>query len=278
MFNPRTNSADKDRRFLITGISVGLAKRLKVPDDFFVLSQALSFQHYNLKNYNTGLFTFGDGFSNNLSYTIALSRNSSGPNPIYPMRGSDFSISAKFSPPYSLFSSTDYGNLQNLAEYQIKENGRFVRAGTSPGDSNRYLDDNEVQLGVNTVVDQGKVDQEKFKWLEFYKIKFKGAWYQSVVDKLVLKTQADFGFLGAYNNDRGIIPFERFFVGGDGLGTYSLDGREAISLRGYPNQSLSDVDGGTIYNKFSLELRYPITLKTNCIYICAFVFRGWRII
>ena len=70
----------------------------------------------------------------------------------------------------------------------------------------------------------------------------------------------EFGFLGAYNNDRGIIPFERFFLGGDGLGNYSLDGREVVQLRGYPNQSLSSQDGGTIYNKFSLELRYPITL------------------
>jgi len=250
LFNPQTNSADKDRRFLITGLSVGLAKRLAEPDDFFVLSQSLSFQHYNLKNYNTGLFTFGDGFSNNLSYTVALSRKSSGPNPIYPMSGSEFSVSAKFSAPYSLFNDVDYGNLGSQEEFQIKENGQFVRAGTNPGDPNRYLATDEVELGVNTVVDVARVDQEKFKWLEFYKIKFKGAWFQKVVDKLVLKTEANFGFLGAYNNDRGIIPFERFFVGGDGLGNFSLDGREAIALRGYPNQSLSDLDGGTIYNKF----------------------------
>lgn len=275
LFNPQTNNADKSRRFLITGLSVGLAKRLAEPDDYFVLSQALSFQHYNLKNYNTGLFTFGNGFSNNFSYTAALSRNSSGPNPIYPMSGSEFTISAKLSLPYSLFNNVDYGDLENQDEYQLKDaNGNFLNANAGqpgePANLGPTLDDGEV-----SVVDRGKVDQEKFKWLEFYKIKFKGAWYQNIVDKLVLKTEANFGFLGAYNNDRGIIPFERFFVGGDGLGTFSLDGREAIALRGYPNQSLSNLDGGTIYNKFSLELRYPITLKqTASIYALTFLEAG----
>ena len=74
------------------------------------------------------------------------------------------------------------------------------------------------------------------EWLyEFYKIKFKGEWFAALTKKLVLRPAFEFGFLGAYNNDRGIIPFERFFLGGDGLGMYSLDGRETIALRGYPN-------------------------------------------
>ena len=105
-----------------------------------------------------------------------------------------------------------------------------------------------------------EIDQERYKWLEFYKIKFKGEWFAALTKKLVLRPAFEFGFLGAYNNDRGIIPFERFFLGGDGLGMYSLDGRETIALRGYPNQSLSNQDGGTIYNKYSLEMRYPISL------------------
>ncbi len=85
----------------------------------------------------------------------------------------------------------------------------------------------------------------------------------------------EFGYMGAYNNDRGLVPFERFFLGGDGLANYSLDGREVIQLRGYPNQSLSTNDGGTIYNKFSLELRYPITLKQAAsIYALTFVEAG----
>ncbi|MFN3641181.1 MAG: BamA/TamA family outer membrane protein, partial [Flavobacterium sp.] len=83
------------------------------------------------------------------------------------------------------------------------------------------------------------------------------------------------GFLGAYNRDRGLVPFERFFVGGDGLMNFALDGREIIQMRGYPNQSLSEIDGGTIYNKFSLELRYPITLKgAASIYALSFIEAG----
>jgi len=122
-------------------------------------------------------------------------------------------------------------------------------------------DDNEI-VERNQASDRiSEIDQERFKWLEFYKIKFTGDWYSKIKGKLVLRPRFEFGFLGAYNNDRGIIPFERFFLGGDGMATYRLDGREAIALRGYPNQTLSDNDGGSIYNKFSLELRHPITLK-----------------
>ncbi|MBT8309895.1 MAG: BamA/TamA family outer membrane protein, partial [Flavobacteriaceae bacterium] len=96
-----------------------------------------------------------------------------------------------------------------------------------------------------------------------------------VIDKLVLRPRIEFGFLGAYNNDRGIIPFERFFLGGSGLGQFALDGREVIALRGYDDQVLSSQDGGSIYNKFSLELRYPITLKQSAsIYGLAFLEGG----
>lgn len=236
LYNPMTRDADKSKRFNITGITVGLAKRLTQPDDFFMLSQAVSIQHYDLKNYNTGLFTFGNGYSNNLAYTIGLSRNNTYTDPIYPTGGSSFSVTAKFSPPYSLLNNVDYAALKEEREK------------LNPMDPDDY-----ARMGV--------IDQERYKWLEFYKVKFKGDWYTNLVaNKLVIKSSLEFGFLGAYNQDRGVIPFERFFVGGDGLGNYSLDGRESIAMRGYPNQSLSTQDGGTIYNKFSLELRYPITL------------------
>jgi outer membrane protein insertion porin family len=235
-----TQRADRSQSFEISSLTLGIAKRLRVPDDYFTLSQAISFQYYNLQNYFTGLFTFGNGNSNNIAYTISLSRNNTAVNPIFPTSGSSFIISGKFTPPFSLFSDTDFGNLQNLPEYK--------RLDTTTGE---------------LVVDQAKIDQEKFKWLEFYKIKFNGTWYSRIIGKLILKTQADFGFLGTYNKDRGAIPFERFFLGGDGMANYSLDGRETIALRGYDNQSLSSRDGSTIYNKFSLELRYPITLKPS---------------
>ena len=232
-FNYLTGRANKDQFFEISGAQIGLAKKLRVPDDYFILSQSIGYQYYNLNNYYTGLFTFGDGKSNNIFYQINLTRDNTYVNPIFPLGGSQFSISAKLSLPYSLFNDIDYGDLENQAEYQ-NEDG-------SP--------------------DQAKIDQEKFKWLEFYKIKFKGSWYTRIIDKLVLKTHAEFGFLGAYNNDRGVIPFDRFYLGGDGMSQYAMDGRETVALRGYTNQALSDRDGSTIYNKFSLELRYPITLK-----------------
>ncbi|WP_435578270.1 outer membrane protein assembly factor BamA [Gilvibacter sp.] len=246
-FDFRSRDADRSRKFLITGGSLGIAKRLKWPDDFFQISHAVSFQHFDLKNYITNLFTFGDGFSNNLAYTIGLSRDNTTVNPIYPLGGSQFALTAKLTPPWSLFSSTDFGNLQNDPEFQ----------------------------DANGNPDQARIDQERFKWLEFYKIKFNATWYTRVVDKLVLRTHAEFGFLGAYNNDRGIPPFERFFVGGDGLGAFSLDGREVVQLRGYPNQSLSTIDGNTIFNKFTLELRYPISLKQLAtIYALTFIEGG----
>ncbi len=251
LYDPRTRDADKSKRFNITGLTVGVAKRLTQPDDFFTLSQAVSFQHYDLQNYNTGLFTFGNGYSNNLAYTIGLSRNNTRTDPVFPTGGSSFAVTAKFSPPFSMLNNVDYTALKE------------ERATLNPSNP-----DDLARMGV--------IDQERYKWLEFYKVKFKGDWYTNVVaNKLILKSAFEFGFLGAYNQDRGVIPFERFFVGGDGLGNYSLDGRESIALRGYPNQSLSSQDGGTIYNKFSLELRYPITLGAQAkIFALSFIEGG----
>tara|TARA_R110001583_G_scaffold85577_2_gene224342 strand:+ start:5908 stop:8508 length:2601 start_codon:yes stop_codon:yes gene_type:complete len=248
LYDPVTRNADKSKRFNITGITVGLAKRLSVPDDYFTLSQSVSFQVYDLQNYNTGLFTFGNGSSKNLSYAIGLGRNNTYNDPIFPTGGSSFNVTAKMSIPYSLFNNVDYESLKNERDAQL-----LIRDDASQSTANR----------TNASTRIGEIDQERYKWLEFYKVNFKGDWYTEVVKNLVLRPSIEFGFLGAYNNDRGVIPFERYFVGGDGLNTYSLDGRETIGLRGYPNQSLSDPDGGTIYNKFSLELRYPITLKAS---------------
>jgi outer membrane protein insertion porin family len=250
LFDPQSRRADKSRSFNITGITFGASTRLKKPDDFFLLSQAISFQHYDLNNYNTGLFTFGNGTSNNLSYTIGLSRNNLYNDPIYPTGGSNFSISAKATFPYSLVNGVDYEALADERESLDP---------TDPDDLERI----------------GEIDQERFNWLEFYKIKFKADWYTELTKKLVLRPSVEFGFLGAYNNDRGVIPFERFFLGGDGLGNFALDGREIIQLRGYPNQSLSTQDGGSIYNKFSLELRYPVTLGAQAkIYALTFLEAG----
>ena len=246
-YNFTTGLADKSQYFKIRGINFGLAKRLQVPDDYFTLSQTIGYQYFDLNNYYTGLFTFGDGVSNNLFYAIALSRNNTYTNPIFPTGGSTFTIGAKLTFPYSLVNNIDYGNLKNLAAYQD--------ASGNP--------------------DQAKIDQERFKWLEYYKLNFEGTWYTRIIDKLILRTHAEFGFLGAYNPDRGNIPFERYFLGGDGLQQYAMDGRETIALRGYENQSLSSRDGSTVFNKFSLELRYPITLKPSAsIYALSFLEAG----
>jgi len=266
-FANTVSGVDRSRSFDIFSVSLGLAKRLQVPDDFFVLSQAISFQYYNLNNYNIGLFTFGDGSSRNLAYTIGISRNNKGVNPIFPTYGSEFSLTGKFTPPYSLFNGIDYKNLQNEDEYKLRNaNGEYINT------------DGSLVTGQNpdlAVVDQGKVDQKRFNWLEYYKIKFKADWFTKIYGKLVLRSLGEFGYLGSYNKDRGIVPFERFYVGGDGLANFAQDGREVIQLRGYPNNSLSNDNGGTIYNKFSLELRYPITLKAAAsIYLLTFLEGG----
>ena len=185
-----------------------------------------------------------------------MSRNNTATNPIFPTSGSEFSISAKVTLPYSAFSSTDYEALANERE-ELEE----VRP-----------DDPDFVDATERISD---IDQTRFKWLEYYKLKFKGTWYTTLIGKFVLRTNAEFGFLGAYNKHRGVPPFERFYLGGDGLGSFSLDGREVIAHRGYPNQSLSSIDGNPIYNKFSLELRYPITLKQLAsIYAITFIEGG----
>lgn len=286
-----TRDVDKSKSFNILTLQVGLAKRLTVPDDYFVLSQSISYQHYDLNNYNTGLFTFGNGASRNLAYTIGLSRSNKGVNPIFPTYGSEFSISAKVTPPYSLFNGIDYSKLGDQKEYK-----RTAEADATQGDANGivirkgdYLDanGNKVNTYQEAAADPAKVDQKKYNWLEYYKVKFKADWYTKVYGKLVLRTLTEFGFLGAYDQSRGLVPFERFYLGGDGMANYSMDGRETIQLRGYPNNSLTPIIedktdsrygqqiGATIYNKFSMELRYPITLKSSAsIYALTFLEAG----
>ena len=201
----------------ITGIGLGLGKRLQWPDDYFTILHSVNFLRYELEDYQTTLFNFNNGYSNNLNYSTTFSRNSIF-NPIYPRSGSQFSLALELTPPYSLFNNKDYENLN---------------------------------------------DQEKYKLLEYNKFKFNGTWYSALLGDLVFRTHFEFGFLGTYNNKVGLPPFERFFVGGDGLSGYSIDGREVIALRGYPNGSLSEDGGDAIYNKYNIELRYPISLNPS---------------
>ena len=230
--NPQTFDVDRSRSLGIVGASIGLGQRLNWPDDFFQLSQSISYQSFNLNNYGfrVGTDVLNNGTLNNLSYSATISRNSAGPGPIFPTYGSEFSFGVKATLPYSLFSDRDYSQLE---------------AG------------------------------EKYKWLEYYKLNARGKWYTSFTDKLVLMTNAEMGFLGFYNPEIGLSPFERYFVGGDGIAVFQLDGREVIGLRGYENNRLSSQDGGSIYNKFQLELRYSITDSPSAsIYTLGFLEAG----
>jgi len=218
-----------------TGLHVGLGKRLAVPDDYFTLTQNISIQRYDLSNY-TLVDGFRDGHSNNINYRIALSRNSVF-NQFYPKNGSTFTISGEFTPPYSLFDGKDYSD-------HIKEEDNISSS-------------------------------DKYEFLEYYKMKLSTDWYTNLFSDFVVRAHSEFGFLNYYNEEVGPPPFERFHLGGDGLSGFSLDGREIVALRGYPNQSLSSARGGSNYVKYTMEARYPLTLNpSSTIYGLAFAEAG----
>ena len=255
---------NKDQGFSITGVTAGLAKKVQWPDDFFVVSHSLGYQRYEFNDYNLGLFNFGNGSANAFTYTLGISRNATAGGRIFPRGGSNFEITGKFTPPYSLFNSKDYRALKEESEELTEK--RYSSEGLTTEESTQLEE----------------VDQERFRWLEYYKVKFKGDWYTTLVGDLVLRTNAELGFLGSYNSAVGNVPFERFYVGGDGMGNFTLDGRDVVQLRGYDNQALTpvdpdtgSVDGALLYNKFSMELRYPLTLKPSAsIYGLAFMEGG----
>ncbi|MGB2274048.1 MAG: outer membrane protein assembly factor BamA, partial [Flavicella sp.] len=255
--NYQTYDVDKSRRLNILGATIGLGQRLTWPDDYFTLSQAISFKQYDINQYNIGLLNFenGTGVSSNLSYSVTLGRNSSGPSRIFPTTGSDFSFGVKLTLPHSLFSDRDFSTIEDDPEFQDAQ----------------Y--DNGVYVGQTA--NQGRINEEKFRWLEYYKLSYKSKWYTPLVDKLVLMTGVEFGYLGHYNKYLKEIPFERYYVGGDGLQQNQFDGREVVGLRGYENSSLSQNVGDKVYNKFTMEVRYPVTLKPSAsIYVLGFAESG----
>jgi len=238
IFSNGLPSYDENRAsFKIDGITLGLGKRLTWPDDFFTLYQGINFQLYKLQNYGT-IFPIGSGTGNynNISYEIILGR-SSVDAPIFPRKGSEISLGLELTPPYSLLNNKDYSTID---------------------------------------------DDEKYQWIEYHKWKFKAYWYFEIFEKLVLTPRFRFGFLGHYNSQLGTTPFERFYLGGDGLGQQNnYDGRELISLRGYENESVTPEHyknpniGGTIFARYTLELRYPISLNpSSTIFVLAFVEAG----
>ena len=224
-------TGDERQEIQVSGLSLGIGKRLKNPDDYFTLYNGLNFIQYKLSN-SQSFFSFRNGESNNVNYQVNLGRNSVD-QLNFPRQGSNFLLSIKLSPPYSMFDNIDdYSSL---------------------------------------------TDQEKYKWVEYYKWKFKATWFSPFTEKLILATKTEFGFLGGYNDQLGISPFERFYVGGDGLSGmgYMNDGRELVALRGYSNNSLSPQTGATIYNKYTAEIRYALSLNpTSTMYALAFLEAG----
>ncbi len=226
-----------------SGITVGLGRRLEWPDNYFVLTNSLSFLVYKYKNYFQSATLPQEGITNEIMFNTTLSRNSID-NPMYPATGSTISLSLSLTPPYSLWRD--------------------------PG----YRDD------VNT----------KYQWTELHKWMLDFKYYLKLIgsDKpngrsLVLETKAHFGYIGTYDKSLPPGPFQRFMMGGDGLaGGFNsfVLGQEIVGLRGYPNnqvtpplytargqQQLNGIEGGIAYNKFGMELRYPVsTSQTATIY------------
>jgi len=226
----------------IKGISVGYGIPLKFPDDYFTLFQYINYQYYTVNNYGSE-FIFANGYANSISYKLQLTRNSADPN-IYPTYGSNIKMSGEWTPPYSAF------------QHGID-----------------YADESPQQL---------------YKFLEFQKYKFTGTWYTNITNwsnkesegklahNFVLYTYAGFGLMGYYNSEIGNCPFNRFYMGGSGLTGYSvIDGREIIALRGYDAGTLSPTTGAVSVAKYTMEVRYPISLNASAtVYVLAFCDAG----
>lgn len=241
---------DNRRSMKINGVSVGFGRRLEWPDDYFTLYHELSFQNYDLNRWT--YFIFQDGKSNNLSLSTTLSRNSID-NPLYTRSGSSISLSVQFTPPYSSFKDDRW--------WELTEDKKANVMAASESDRQDKIEDLEKS--------------ERYKWIEYHKWSFKAAWYSRVIGDLVLHTKAQFGYLGYYNKNLGYSPFEGYRLGGDGMSGYSLYGSETVGLRGYTNNSLTPKGGGNMYNKFTMELRYPVTLSQSAtIYALGFLEGG----
>ena len=249
-----------DKVMEVFGFSGGIGKRLKWPDNYFVLYNGISWQTYRLKNWYSNYFIFDDGISHNISYTLSLSRNSTDQQ-IFPRQGSDISASVQFTPPFSLFRRLDKGKLD--------PNGNPTRV-------NSYTD---INYDTWTAAD-------RYKWIEYHKWKLNAAFYNQIVGNFVLMARAQFGYLGYYNRNWGYSPFEGFLVGGDGMSGYYNYGSEMIALRGYENYSLTPMShskynsngysyAGNVYDKLTLELRFPVVLQPqSTIFVLGFLEGG----
>lgn len=246
-------NTDSYQRFNIIQGSVSLGTRLKWPDDNFISTTAVNIQTLSLDNWLRGLFRTDDGgvvnngnFNNfSIKQTIARSTIS---DPLFPKEGSRISLSAQLTLPYSLifFRDRDYS-------------------------------------------DPNLPDSERYRWLEYHKWRFDAEWYAPIAGNLIFKAEAKIGILGSYSNEVGVSPFERFQLGGDGINNqqFGFAGVDIISSRGYEVEDFEDnIDPTTgqevatpIFDKFTLELRYPLSTNPNStIYVLAFAqgSNAWR--
>ena len=232
------SETDPDKYMRTLGASLGYGKRLKWPDDYFQFYGELSYQLFMLNGWYKSLFPMTEGQFNNLSLNLTLSRSSID-NPIYTRRGSAFSLGLKITPPYSAINGKDY---------------------TQP-----------------------MTDQERYKWIEYHKWTFTGKMFTPLTsnDKaLVLMTRVMFSYLGNYN-ENAKSPFETFYMGGDGMSAYTSYGTDYVAMRGYESGSLTPYNRGTgsyagyLYNKFTMELRFPLSLEQSAtIYALTFLEAG----
>ena len=236
-YNYYQTEVDPDRYMRTLGASLGYGKRLNWPDDYFSFYSELSFQRFMLNNWYAGYFPMTSGTFNNLSMNLILNRSSID-NPIYTRTGSLFSLGLKFTPPYSVFNGKDYS--------------------------------------------QETSNEERYKFIEYHKWTFTGKTFTPLTpnNKLVLMARAQFSYLGYYNKNAR-SPFETFYMGGDGMSSYTSYGTEYVAMRGYENGSLTPYDtktgiaAGYLYNKYTMELRYPLSLEQSAtIYVLSFVEAG----
>lgn len=256
---------------------VGLGTQLKWPDDFFSSSTTLSFENIVLDQATFSNFfvqegnrqiQVTDGSFKNINLTQTFTRSSIS-DPLFPRRGSRISLSIKLTPPYSMFRGDDVsytltdGERAEILEQLVLMNG--------PGAA---LSEAAIESAYRS-----EINSRRFEFLEYHKWNFNAEWYFNLAGKLVLMTQAKIGVLGAYNDEIGIVPFERFEVGGDGLNNQNVGllGRDIIALRGYEVNELpaNRRGGGTAFNKFTAELRYPLSLNPNStIFVTGFLQGG----
>jgi len=259
---------------------VGLGSQLKWPDDYFSSSSTLTVERIFLDEYQAAISNFrveqnnsivdiNSGVFWNISLRQVISRSTI-LQPLYPRGGSRISLAAQFTLPYSSFRGSDFSTTLTADEIAEIVNQNKLERGSGFEPTAEDLDRwrNEAEAA------------RKFKLLEYHKWRFDAEWYYNIVDKLVFATSAKVGILGFYDKQIGFSPFERFELGGDGLNNQQvgITGKDIIKLRGYDDEAdfpINDDGGATIFNKYSMELRYPISLNpSSTIYGLVFVEGG----